>query len=173
MRADAERNRTKVIEAAMAAFAQDGLTVSVAEIGRRAGVGTGTVSRHFPTKDSLYAAIVLAKVEEIVSHARTLMAASPAGDAFYEFFAYMVEQATTNRGLAEALSGGGFDVESAATGTDQDLEQIEQSLLDRAQEAGAVRQDVTRADVKALLGACVAAPDRARMIEIVTAGLRR
>ncbi len=172
VRADAERNRAKVIEAAMAAFATDGLTVSVAEIGRRAGVGTGTVSRHFPTKESLYAAIVLAKVEEIVSEARAVLAAEPPGQAFFTFFRYMVGQAATNRGLAEALNGGGFDVESAADSTDHDLEGAEQKLLRRAQEAGAVRPDVTRADVKALLAACVAAPDRSRMIEIVSAGLR-
>ncbi|MFI5897600.1 TetR/AcrR family transcriptional regulator [Actinoplanes sp. NPDC051513] len=172
MRADAERNRAKVIEAAMTAFAKDGLSVPVAEIGRRAGVGTGTVSRHFPTKESLYEAIVLARVEEIVGEAERLLAVAPPGEAFFRFFAYMVGQAAANRGLAEALSGGGFDVEAAGGRTGRALEGIEQRLLVDAQAAGTVRADATRDDVKALLGACVAAPDRARMIEIVTTGLR-
>ncbi|WP_433300261.1 TetR/AcrR family transcriptional regulator [Actinoplanes sp. CA-030573] len=172
MRADAERNRAKVIEAAMAAFAEEGLSVTVAEVGRRAGVGTGTVSRHFPTKEALYEAIVLTRVEEIVGEAERLLTVAPGGEAFYRFFAYMVGQAAANRGLAEALAGGGFDIEAAAARTGRGLDKVEQRLLTEAQEAGAVRADVTRDDMKALLGACLAAPDRARMIEIVTAGLR-
>jgi AcrR family transcriptional regulator len=172
MRADAERNRAKVIEAAMTAFAEDGLSVPVAEIGRRAGVGTGTVSRHFPTKESLYEAIVLTRVEEIVGEAERLLTVAPSGEAFFRFFAYMVGQAAANRGLAEALSGDGFDADAAAERTGRGLEGIEQRLLAEAQRAGTVRADATRDDVKALLGACVAAPDRARMIEIVTTGLR-
>ncbi|XVV13230.1 TetR/AcrR family transcriptional regulator [Actinoplanes sp. CA-131856] len=172
MRADAERNRAKVIEAAMKAFAEDGLSVSVAEIGRRAGVGTGTVSRHFPTKESLFEAIVGAEVAEIHAEAERLRRDEIAGEAFFRFFAFMVGRATADRGLAEALSGGGFDIEAAAARTGHDLESLESALLTDAQRAGAVRADVTRADVKALLNACVAAPDRQRMIQIVVAGLR-
>jgi AcrR family transcriptional regulator len=172
MRADAERNRAKVIEAAMSAFATDGLSVSVAEIGRRAGVGTGTVSRHFPTKESLYEAIVLTRVEEIVGEAERLLAVAAPGEAFFRFFAYMVGQAAANKGLAEALSGGGFDIDAAAERTGRGLDAVEQQLLAEAQKAGTVRADVTRDDVKALLGAAVTAPDQARMIAIVTAGLR-
>ncbi|XVU26003.1 TetR/AcrR family transcriptional regulator [Actinoplanes sp. CA-054009] len=172
MRADAERNRAKVIEAAMKAFAEDGLSVSVAEIGRRAGVGTGTVSRHFPTKESLFEAIVGAEVAEIHAEAERVRSAFGPGEAFARFFAFMVGRAAADRGLAEALSGGGFDIEAAADRTGHDLEGLESSLLVDAQRAGAVRPDVTRADVKALLNACVAAPDRERMIQIVLAGLR-
>ncbi|MBL7257312.1 TetR/AcrR family transcriptional regulator [Paractinoplanes lichenicola] len=172
MRADAERNRAKVIEAAMAAFAQDGLSVPVAEIGRRAGVGTGTVSRHFPTKESLYEAIVVARVAELADEAARLSATAEPGAAFFGYFAGLVERAGADRGLAEALAGGGFDVEAAAARSGHDLDGLESALLAAAQQAGAVRADVTRADVKALLAACVAAPDRTRMIEIVTAGLR-
>ncbi|SNY61743.1 TetR/AcrR family transcriptional regulator [Paractinoplanes atraurantiacus] len=171
MRADAERNRAKVIEAAMTAFAEDGLSVSVAEIGRRAGVGTGTVSRHFPTKESLFEAIVGAEVAEIYAEAERIRRTDTPGDAFYRFFAFLAGRATQDRGLAEALSGGGFDIEAAAARTGHDLEGLESALLTEAQQAGAVRADVTRADVKALLNACVAAPDRGRMIRIVSAGL--
>jgi AcrR family transcriptional regulator len=172
VRADAERNRARVIEAAAAAFAADGRSVSVAEIGRRAGVGTGTVSRHFPTKESLFKAIVLNRVAEIVADTSRIVAGTEPGPAFFAFFAYMVEQAAANRGLAEALSGSGFDIEAAAAHGDHDLDGVEQRLLAAAQRTGAVRADVTQADVKALLGACLAASDRARMVTIVTAGLR-
>lgn len=179
MRTDARRNRERILEAAMAAFATDGLGVPVAEIARRAGVGTGTVSRHFPTKESLYEAIVLQRVSEITDHARHLAATRDAGPAFFDFFTHLVEQATANRGLAEALGGEGFDVEAASSRTGFDLEGIEQALLARAQGAGAVRPDVTIADVKALVIGCLArerqsvdAEARRRMITIACAGLR-
>jgi AcrR family transcriptional regulator len=179
MRADAQRNRTRVLDAAVTAFATEGLSVSVAEIARRAGVGTGTVSRHFPTKESLYEAIVLLRVGEILDHAQHLAATRDPGAAFFDFFAYMVEQATANRGLAEALAGDGFDIEAAAARTGHDLDGVEQDLLARAQRAGAVRPDVTRADVKALTIGCLARERlvadpaaRQRMISIACAGLR-
>jgi AcrR family transcriptional regulator len=179
MRADAERNRAKVLEAAMTAFESEGLSVSVAEIGRRAGVGTGTVSRHFPTKESLYEAIVLARVAEIVGHARELLATRDPAAAFFEFFAYMVGRAAANRGLAEALSGGGYDIEATAAGSEHGLEDVENELLAGAQRAGAVRPDVINADVKALVVACLVRERRPadpiarqRMIDIVSAGLR-
>jgi AcrR family transcriptional regulator len=180
MRADGERNRVKVVEAAVAAFATEGLSIPVAEIARRAGVGTGTVSRHFPTKESLYEAIVLSRVEEIVKHAQHLAESRDPGTAFFDFLEYMVEQAASNRGLAEALSGGGFNIEAAASRTEHDLEGVEAGLLTRAQEAGAVRPDVTNADVKALIVGCLARERqstdlaaRRRMVDIVRAGLRQ
>jgi AcrR family transcriptional regulator len=180
MRADGERNRVKVVEAAVAAFATEGLSIPVAEIARRAGVGTGTVSRHFPTKESLYEAIVLSRVEEIVKHAQHLAESRDPATAFFDFLEYMVEQAASNRGLAEALSGGGFNIEAAASRTEHDLEGVEAGLLTRAQEAGAVRPDVTNADVKALIVGCLARERqsidlaaRRRMVDIVRAGLRQ
>ena len=178
MRADGERNRVKVLDAAVAAFATEGLSVPVAEIARRAGVGTGTVSRHFPTKESLYEAIVLSRVEEIVDHAQHLIATLDSTDAFFGYFEYKVRQAAANRGLAQTLSGDGFDIEAAAAGTGHDLDGVEAGLLARAQQAGAVRIDVTNEDVKALVVGCLARerqpPDvaaRRRMVDIVRTGL--
>jgi AcrR family transcriptional regulator len=179
MRADAQRNRARVLEEAAAAFADEGLSVPVAEIARRAGVGTGTVSRHFPTKESLYEAIVLSRVEEIVGRAHQLIATRDPGAAFFEYFAYMVEQAAANRGLAEALGGGSFDIEAAASRAEHDLESVERGLLTRAQKAGEVWAEVTNADVKALIVGCLARERqradpvaRQRMIAIACAGLR-
>jgi AcrR family transcriptional regulator len=179
MRSDAERNRARVLEAAVTAFAEEGLAVPVAEIARRAGVGTGTVSRHFPTKEALYEAIVLSRVEEIVRHARELAETSDPGEAFFNFVAFMVEQGAENRGLAQALGGSGFDIDAAASRSEHDLPGVERGLLRRAQQAGAVRRDVVPADVKALILGCLARetdnPDlaaRRRMIAVVCQGLR-
>jgi AcrR family transcriptional regulator len=83
MRSDARRNRERVLAAAIEAFAAEGLAVSVHEIARRAGVGTGTVSRHFPTKQALYEAIVLERVGQLVAHARSLSESLDAGEAFF------------------------------------------------------------------------------------------
>ncbi|MEV0640935.1 helix-turn-helix domain-containing protein [Streptomyces sp. NPDC050619] len=179
MRSDAQRNRKRVLEAAMEAFAVEGLAVPVADIARRAGVGTGTVSRHFPTKESLYEAIVLHLVSGIVDKARDLSAKNDPGSAFFQFLALMVEQAAVNRGLAEAISGAGFDVEAVAFHPKHSLDAVESELLAKAQQAGAVRRDITRADVKALLVGCVARerqgcdPEaRQRLVDVVCTGLR-
>lgn len=176
MRADARRNRARVLEVAVEVFATEGLSVPIHEIARRAGVGTGTVSRHFPTKESLYQAIVLDMVERLVDRARSLAATEHPGAAFFEFFAVMAQTGADNRALADALAGAGFDVEAAASSAEQDLMGTIGDLLARAQEAGAVRSDVDVADVKALLVGCNArAGDAAtldRMIAIAVAGLR-
>ncbi|WP_128374367.1 TetR/AcrR family transcriptional regulator [Streptomyces cavernae] len=179
MRADAQRNRKRVLEVALETFAAEGLSAPVAEIARRAGVGTGTVSRHFPTKDALSEAIVLHLVSEIVVRARELAATRDPGTAFFEFFALMVEQIAVNRGLSQAMSGSGFDVEAVAFDPERNLLTVEEGLLAGARKAGAVRPDITRADVKALMVGCLAREQHAldpqarkRMIDVACAGLR-
>ncbi|OLF14792.1 TetR/AcrR family transcriptional regulator [Actinophytocola xanthii] len=179
MRADARRNRAHVLEVAIAAFAAEGLSVPVHEIARRAGVGTGTVSRHFPTKEALFKAVVLRRVEVIVNRANELSATEAPGDAFFAFFAFVAEQGLLDRGLADALVGAGFDIYAAAAGAEQDHLTAWRDLLTRAQQAGAVRADVDIADVKALLDSCLTRqrdkPDpaaHARMINIVCQGLK-
>src|SRR4029079_1570878 len=101
MRAESQRNRDRILEVARDTFAAEGLSVPVAEIARRAGVGTGTVSRHFPTKDSLYEGIIRYLVTGIVHNTRERAAARDPGTAFFEFFALMVDQMAVNRGLAD------------------------------------------------------------------------
>jgi AcrR family transcriptional regulator len=144
-------------------FATDGLSVPVHEIARRAGVGTGTVSRHFPTKQALFAAILLGRMEQLTGQADALAQGEDPGAAFFVFFATLVHAGAANRGLAEALAGAGYDLDAAAA---------------RAQRAGAVRDDVDYADVKALLAGCLAreggSDDAAldRVIAVVCEGLR-
>ncbi|SHM50999.1 TetR/AcrR family transcriptional regulator [Cryptosporangium aurantiacum] len=179
LRADARRNRARVLEVAIEAFATEGLAVPIHEIARRAGVGTGTVSRHFPTKESLFQAIVSTRVEHLVTQARAIEAEHAPGDAFFVFFGVMAAEGALDRGLADALIGAGFDIDAAADSTGYDLNGHLERLLAAAQEAGTVRGDVDFADVKALLAGCLArergtadAAARDRMITIVRAGLR-
>jgi AcrR family transcriptional regulator len=178
LRADARRNRARVLEVAAEAFATDGLSVPVHEIARRAGVGTGTVSRHFPTKQALFAAILLGRMEQLTGQADALAQGEDPGAAFFVFFATLVHAGAANRGLAEALAGAGYDLDAAAARAGYDLPGRLGDLLARAQRAGALRDDVDYADVKALLAGCLAreggSDDAAldRVIAVVCEGLR-
>jgi AcrR family transcriptional regulator len=179
LRADARRNRARVLEVAFEVFATEGLAVPIHEIARRAGVGTGTVSRHFPTKEALFEAIVRSRVDSLLDRARTLAGAADPGAAFFEFFAAMVEEGAANRGIAESIAGAGFDIEAVTSGPEHDVLGALGDLLARAQRAGAVRSDVDTADVKALIVGCLArertaadAAARDRMIVVVCEGLR-
>jgi AcrR family transcriptional regulator len=178
LRADARRNRARVLEVAAEVFATDGLSVPVHEIARRAGVGTGTVSRHFPTKQALFAAILLGRMEQLTGQADALAQGEDPGTAFCSFFATLVHAGAANRGLAEALAGAGYDLDAAAARAGYDLPGRLGDLLARAQRAGAVRDDVDYADVKALLAGCLAreggSDDAAldRVIAVVCEGLR-
>jgi AcrR family transcriptional regulator len=178
-RADARRNRVRVVEVAMSLFASRGASVPIHEIARRAGVGTGTVSRHFPTKESLFKAIVLSRAEELVNQAATLEATHDPGTAFFEFISQIVDKAVEHRGLAEALAGAGFDVLGTASSGDHDVLGTWGRLLNRAQRAGIVRKDVELADVQALVSGCLArerrgvdVAARARMIALARDALR-
>lgn len=178
LRADAQRNRQRVLEVAADAFTNEGFGVSVHEIARRAGVGTGTVSRHFPTKDALLQAIVLDRVERCVTTARTLADAHEPGAAFFAYVSYVVQQGAVDRALADVLVGGGFDIEAAAARSEYDIMGALHDLLAAAQRTGSVRPDIDTADVKALIAGCIARERdqadeaaRQRMIAVVCAGL--
>ena len=106
-RADARRNRDRILEVAFEAFAAEGLSVPVQEIARRAGVGNGTVSRHFPTKESLFEAVLLSRAAGLVEQAVRLATSDDPGAAFFEYFGVLVAEGAANLGLAQALMGAG------------------------------------------------------------------
>jgi AcrR family transcriptional regulator len=179
MRADARRNRERILEVAFETFATEGLSAPVQEIARRAGVGTGTVSRHFPTKESLFEAVILNRAAGLAEQAARLAQADDAGTAFFEYFDVLIAEGAANLGVAEALMGAGYDLDAACLSEGVDLTGALNTLLTRAQRAGAVRADVNFDDVKALLTSCLsriptpADPGaRDRMVAIATAGLR-
>src|ERR1700739_2192398 len=92
LRADAARNRARVLEVAYETFAAEGLSVPIDEIARRAGVGAGTVYRHFPTKADLFRAVVEDRIRRIVEEGRALLAAGDPGEALFKFLRSMVLQ---------------------------------------------------------------------------------
>jgi AcrR family transcriptional regulator len=152
LRADAARNRARVLEVAYETFAAEGLSVPIDEIARRAGVGAGTVYRHFPTKEDLFAAVVEARIRSIVDDGRALVAAERPGEALFAFLRSMVlEWGATDRGLADALAGLGIDVKAAMPDVEDEFLGMLGDLLRGAQKAGTVRRDVSVPDVKAIL----------------------
>jgi AcrR family transcriptional regulator len=182
LRADAQRNRARVLQVAAEIFATEGLSVPVHEIARRAGVGTGTVSRHFPTKEELFAAVLLDHMKRLTDQADALAEAHDAATAFFTFFATLVHEGAAHRGLAEALAGAGYEVETAAARDGRDVSGRLRTMLARAQRTGAVRADITYPDVKALMAGCLSrdADDAgdphgtalSRLVTVVSEGLR-
>src|SRR5580704_5781344 len=139
LRADAARNREKVLRAAREVFAESGYGVPLDEIAARAGVGPGTVYRHFPAKE----AVVAAGLEDLVADARARAGAADPGAAFFGYLARIAEESAAKRDLPDAISIAGSQLD--------DLNAALDLLLRRAQHAGAVRIDVTTPDLIVLL----------------------
>jgi len=117
-RADAERNRIRLLETAKAAFAEKGSRASLDEIARTASVGAGTLYRHFPTRDALVAAIYRNETEQLVSAADRLVQTHPPIAALREWLLLFVDYVTTKYGMAELLNsmaGGSSELYSAST----------------------------------------------------------
>jgi AcrR family transcriptional regulator len=155
LRADARRNRARVLEAAEAVFAAEGIAVPLDEIARRAGVGAGTVYRHFPTKEALFEAVVSERLEQLIHEARALAGADDPGQAFFDFLFRVVEGALLNRVLCDALAAG-TGVHVKISWTQEHFTEALGELLVRAQKAHAVRPDLDVADVRAFMVGCVA-----------------
>ena len=181
LRADARRNRERLLAAAAAAFAETGLEAQVEDIARRAGVGVGTVYRHFPTKEVLVTALAEQHFERLADIAEA--AAGEQGDAWETFEATIWRSATAAAGdiaWCEIMGGHPRAVQAAALGQ-QRLGDAMARLIARAQEAGAMREDATVNDVRTVMCGFghVAAAQRAgapfdweRYLEIVLNGLR-
>jgi AcrR family transcriptional regulator len=177
LRADAARNRARILEAAEAVFAAEGIEAPVDEIAEKAGVGVGTLYRHFPTKEKLCEAILLERLVALAADARALAEAEDPVAAFFAFLDHMMEEVAAKRDLLVAVMGAGIEFDAAAAETKEQMQQAVGVLLRRAQEAGAVRSDVTAEAVMALVsGTCQAAAHHAGLsddlLAIVCDGLR-
>lgn len=175
-RADARRNYEKVLSAAREAFAQGGESTSLEEIARRAGVGIGTLYRHFPTRQALLEALYIGGVEEICDSAAALQDADP-WDALVSWFERFIAYIATKQALAGEL----------LNYLDQDapifqvcrtsLFTAAEPLLRRAQDAGVVRGDVSIAQVMQIVIAIAKTPasepgETERLVRIALDGLR-
>lgn len=151
LRADARRNYERVLDAARAAFTDEGPSVPVDEIARRANVGPGTVHRHFPTKEALMGSVLVENLMHNTERAWKLLEGDDPEHAFEAFFYWVTEHCSRDRVLAEALErAGAWDSVETALASENFIWAIE-NLLSRAQAAGLVRGDVTAKQAKALM----------------------
>ena len=149
LRADARRNRARVLDAAREVFAQHGHEAQMDEIARAAKVGVGTVYRHFPTKEGLIAALVADSFERISDAAILALEAEDPWDAFAGVLWYGAEILASNRGVTEALAV--MPTVKQATPQVERLHITVAELIRRAQEAGVLRPDVCVDDVPMLM----------------------
>ncbi|MFG1922523.1 TetR/AcrR family transcriptional regulator [Cryptosporangium sp. NPDC048952] len=147
LRADARRNRAKVLTAAEDVFATHGTGASTEEIAQAAGVGIGTVFRHFPTKEALLEAVFVARLDRLAEQVRAAAESPDPGAAFREQITLVVDSSPSKNALADALAAAGVEVNVGKTGVREALD----LLLRRAQEAGVVRAELDVPTVMALL----------------------
>jgi len=180
LRADAQRNLERILEAARAVFARDGLDASVADVAERAGVGTATIFRRFPTKDDLVSAVLEYELEAFGTRARQALESADPGEAIGEFMTSVIESFIEDRCFCEATGSELFNRPRIQELVAEMTETV-QSLLARAQAAGAIRDDVVAADIGFLVNAVGQAGLRLehtapgawrRYVEIVLGGLR-
>ncbi|GAB3911773.1 TetR/AcrR family transcriptional regulator [Kibdelosporangium lantanae] len=177
LRSDARRNRERLLAVAQDVFETRGLGVTVDDVARRAGVGIGTVYRHFPTKEALFEAIIASRVEQLATTARALAESADPGAAFFDFFTDMITSIVRNKALGEALSAAGRDLTEISRTSGQMVHDAQAILLERAQAAGAVRADLTPAELKAVLVGIITAArhlddEPGRLAAIMLDGLR-
>lgn len=177
LRADAQRNLSRILEAAADAYAELGPDVTIDEIARRAGVGHGTVCRRFPTKDALRAAVISLRIDELLTHARELLEQPDAGVALEEFVWAAAESCRRDRALFEGIERceGFAEVADAK----KELHDTVGKLIRRAHREGAIRRGLDARDIGALVGAAIQASLNAergdawrRYVQVVVDGLR-
>lgn len=183
LRADARRNRERVLEAADGVFSEIGPGASTESVAKRAGVAIGTVFRHFPTKEALIEAVVLGRLAQLTAEAKQLDTAVDADVALIMFIRRWIELSATKHQFAAALAHSGTDMREIRSNHPEVVQELRDAvavLLARAQRAGNIRQDLTEWDLVALMvGASRAhehiGPDpgqRAHLLSVTIDGLR-
>ncbi|WP_378732577.1 TetR/AcrR family transcriptional regulator [Nocardia brasiliensis] len=155
-RADARRNRALVLAAAQRAFAERGPTVSLAEVARRAGVGAGTVYRHFPTKSDLLEAVLQQRIDRLAKLAAHHLGSPDPGVAFFEFCTEVVASTPGNQALCDLVQSDDGWPRALLMSAGARFHRALEALLLAAQRQGAVRADIAVSDVLAIFTGCVA-----------------
>ncbi|MEU2245487.1 helix-turn-helix domain-containing protein [Streptomyces sp. NPDC019224] len=160
MRADARRNYGRLLAQARTAFAEHGTDASLEDVARRAGVGIGTLYRHFPTRHALMSAVFQEAVTSLITRSRELAGAERPCAALVEWLGAIVTHAGEYRGLAQALMSTCRDESSALARCNTPLREAGAVLLARAQSSGAVRADVSIDDLMQLTNAIALAAEQ-------------
>ncbi|GHF48909.1 TetR family transcriptional regulator [Streptomyces mashuensis] len=160
MRADARRNYERLLAEARTAFTEHGTDASLEDIARRAGVGIGTLYRHFPNRTALMSAVFQDEVDGLLARSRELLAAPEPCRALVAWLRAIVAHASTYRGLSRALMAAQSDEASAMARCSLPMREAGDTLLSRAKQAGAVREDVGIADLMQLTNAIALAVEQ-------------
>jgi AcrR family transcriptional regulator len=178
-RADAVRNRERVLEAAKAVFSAGGPDASLEAVARRAGVGIGTLYRHFPTRESLFEAVYRREVQQLGELAEQLKSEAAPVDALRRWLRSNVEFVATKKGMSAALA---LAVQGSSELSAYSFDRLTKAigaLLDRAIAAGEIRSDISPEDVlRTLVGMCYMHDQPGwqksvlRMVDVFVDGLR-
>lgn len=175
LRADARRNAESVIAAARELFAEGGVDVPMEDIGKAAGVGKGTLYRHFPTRDHLFAAVSRDRFDRLTARADASLSDADARAALIEWLRDYDRSAQEYRGLRAVVSAGIADEASAIFTDCAPMKQRAGSLLQRAQEAGLVRPEI---EITELLSLVAGLPERfrgsdgaSRLLDVIIRGI--
>lgn len=179
-RADAQRNRARILEVARTVVAEQGTQASLRDIARRAGVGLGTLYRHFPTRDELLEALLGQRFDRLTEKAATLEASHSPQDALMEWLGDFMVGASAYRGLAASMVATLDDENSSLHASCLAMRQAGARLLGNAQDAGYIRPDVDGTDLFALVSAVGWIADQApsiaarreHLFSLVIGGLR-
>jgi AcrR family transcriptional regulator len=147
LRADARRNRERILKAARAVFADKGRHTQIDDVAKRAKVGVGTVYRHFPTKEALLDALVLERFEEIAEYALEALEREDAWDGFCELIWRAAERNAADLGFCEAMAS----TDKSAVVEKVGLMRSTEQLIERAKAQGRMRADATQADVPMMM----------------------
>ncbi|WP_169739760.1 TetR/AcrR family transcriptional regulator [Amycolatopsis taiwanensis] len=181
MRADARRNYGQLVEQAKIAFAESGVDASLDEIARRAGVASGTLYRHFPTRLDLIEAVLAEQITELIDLGRRLLTAEDEFDALSTWLRAALEHGLTYRGLSATVMNSALDRGDSLVSTwHAQMFEVGAALLARARQSGAIVADADDADVLKMIGAIAwatqDAPDSSaradRLLALLVNGLR-
>ncbi len=178
VRADAQRNIETLLRTALEVFESSGVDAPVREIAQKAGVGVGTIYRHFPRRSDLVVAALCSEVDACANAGAELAAQQPAGEALVEWIDRYVDFVTTRRGLAAALNSGDPAFQAVPTYFLERLRPVVQHLLDAAVASGAIRKGVQPDELLCAIGAlcapldCPNPPTARRLVALFVDGLR-
>jgi AcrR family transcriptional regulator len=178
-RTDAQRNRERILEVAKEAFTRFGANASLDDIARQAGVGAGTLYRHFPTRDALIEAVYRSEVEKMAAAARKLADKLPPLDALRAWMLQFVDHIAAKQIIAPALNSVVGGASKLYEGSREQIQEAIATLVKRAIKSGDIRRDLDAFDLlRALIGVSYvpAGPDwrqsARRLVDILIAGSR-
>ncbi|MBV9246996.1 MAG: TetR/AcrR family transcriptional regulator [Methylobacteriaceae bacterium] len=179
-RADAVRNRERVLEAAKTVFSPGGPDASLEAVARHAGVGIGTLYRHFPTREALFEAVYRREVQQLADLAEELKTEAEPAEALRRWMHSNVEFVATKKGMSAALALAAYKPSELHAYTAERLTKAVAGLLDRAVAAGEIRADISAEDLlRALVAMCYMNNQPGwqvsvlRLVDVFVDGLRR